>query len=651
MTTHNQGANRIGVILLAAGYGTRLARDIANAPSFAALANTPKPLLPLGGRVLLSHWVHTFSAVSNLAAIVVVTNDAHLQLYKQWGSTLAQTQQTALTVVSDGTTSNENRVGAVAAMRIGVDALPLNINTVVIVAGDTLLPAFDAAALVAQFHSVDASAAICAYSLRDPADCVRRGMLRVDADSFATELVEKPASVAESPSNLACAPIYFLRNAKFDSFKAFLDEHVDKPLKQRDAPGFWVRWVIPRVRTYVLRVTDRIDIGGLPHYRDALSRFSSTGARVGRLKVLPRLANEPAIGRAAPRAGLLGNPSDGYGGKTISIALASEGYAEVMAVASLKFSVAHNPAHELPTEFDSIHELSSTVSKYGVNYGARQLVIAAAASFAKILKETSINGETADVGSTTVLNCHLTYTTTIPVRLGLAGSSALILATFRALARFYNTSLYRLNPIIELWPLCLLKVERDMLGIASGLQDRVAQMYQGCMYMDFSSDPPRYTRLDHSRLPPLWIAYRSSADSVGECSGKVHSNLGARYRVGDPEVLSGMTKLGAVAEKGRGAILGDIKVMPELFRKNFALRLQLVGEDVVGEDNMACVGVAEKAGFAAKLCGSGGAIICVSNSAGELNELETKRAHDMFSEAGFVLRRVEVLPDVVWSEE
>ena len=651
MTDPNENPNRIGVVLLAAGYGSRLARDISATPSFSELSNTPKPLLPLGGRVLLSHWVHTFNIVQNLASIVVVTNDTHLELYKTWASNLKELCDVTIKIVSDGTTSNENRVGAVAAMRIGIEALPSTISAAVLVAGDTLLPDFDASSLISQFIKTDANAGICAYSLRDPADCIRRGMLRIDDNNFATELVEKPASVAESPSNLACAPIYFIRNSNFDSFAKFLDDHNGKPLEQRDAPGFWVRWIIPRVRTCVLRVKDRIDIGGLAHYREALARFCSTGAKVGRFKVLHRLNNEPAIGRAAPRAGLLGNPSDGYGGKTIAIALASEGFAEVMAIQSHRFSIVPNPAHELPTEFDSVLDLANCVSKYGVNYGARQLVLAASAAFAKVFKSNSPNGDTDLVGSTIPLNCRLTYSTTIPARLGLAGSSALILATFRALARFYNTSLYRIDPAIESWPQRLLEVERDMLGIVGGLQDRVAQVYQGCMYMDFSTDPPQYTRLDHSRLPALWIAYRSSSNSVGECSGKVHSDLRARYRAGDAAVLSGMTKLAVLAEKGRDAILGDSKSMAELFRNNFSLRLQLVGEHVVGNDNLSCVNIATKTGFGAKLCGSGGAIICVADESRDLNELEEKHAKGAFLEAGFVLRRVETLPAIVWGEE
>lgn len=621
----------VGLVLLAAGYGTRLARDVAACNSFKHLAAYPKPLLPLGGKALLSHWREQFSALPSFKEVVVVTNDAHRTLYEQWARSFDNVQ-----VISDGTTSNENRTGAIAAMRLGVSELSSGVDVAVIVAGDTLLPTLDACALLSEFSG--SAQAVCAYKLRDMNDCVRRGMLRVDASGTAVDLVEKPASPAESPSDLACAPVYLLTRAMFSTFDVFFKENADAPLKERDAPGFWVRWAVKKHSTKVLRVGDRIDIGGLAHYRDALSRCCAP--RLGAIDILPRTDEEPAVGRAYPRAGVLGNPSDGYGGKTIAIALASEGHAEVIATPASHFSVSHNDAHEMPHSFDSIRSLSDSVRRYGVNYGARQLVLAACAAFARLLP----------AGSGVMPNCTVSYETTIAARLGLAGSSAIILATLRALSRFYKTSLPKLDPAIESWPARVLAVERELLGIEGGLMDRVAQVYQGCMFMDFSADKPRYTRLDHTLLPQLWIVYRADA-TVGECSGKVHSDLRKRFCNCDEAVLSGMRKLGQVAEMGREALSanGDVSKLPHLMCRNFKLRLELVGENVVGDHNMHLVRTAEKAGFAAKMCGSGGAVICVADPVSALKEEQVARARSIFEDEGLVLRKVEVLSGAEWS--
>lgn len=305
-----------------------------------------------------------------------------------------------------------------------------------------------------------------------------------------------------------------------------------------------------------------------------------------------------------------------------------------------QFKISRNDAHELPIRYGNLQHLSQVVHKYGVDYGARRLIVAAAAYFERTMKE-------ADFEATST--CELNYSTTIPARLGLAGSSALILATFRALARFHGTSLRMLDGDIETWPVRILAVEREMLDIAGGLMDRVAQVFQGCVFMNFSGDAPTYERLDTSSLPPLWIAYRNDS-AVGECSGKVHCDLGQRFRSGDKSVVEGMKKLGNVAERGRLA-LKDRKRMTELallFRENFQLRIQLMGEEAVGVHNVGMVKTANDFGFAAKLSGSGGAIICVADPVRELTAEEEDAAVRNFDSADLILHRVSLLEAVDW---
>lgn len=638
-------STRAGVVILAAGYGTRLSRDIASTPAFIHLAGTPKPLLPVGGRAIVTHWVDAFSALAGLAEIVVVSNAVHFPLYAAWAEKFDSER---IRVISDGSTNNASRLGAVAAMRIGVEAISNDVEVCFVVAGDTILPGVDVAEQLTRFNEANTLMGVFAYELKDPADCVRRGMLKTDSAGRATALVEKPSSVDASPSNLACAPVYVLRRPLFAAFASFMDEHSSAPLEKRDPPGFWVAWALTRTPCAVLRIPDRVDIGGLAHYVDALHRHGA--------EKTARSPEEPAVGRAYARAGLLGNPSDGYGGKTIAVALASEGFAEVVASPAERFSVVANGDHEMPADFASVQEMAGCVRKRGVHFGARALVVAAAAAFAEFVDELPpAAGATSNgVGQTTApagsRNCMLTYSTAIPTRLGLSGSSALILATFRALARFRATSLSSLDGDIASWPPRLRTVERELLGIECGLMDRVAQVYQGCVFMDFSEkDDGECHRIDERRLPELWIAYRDGG-RVGEHSGKVHSNLGERFRAGDKEVIEGMKALGEIAERGRRALGkgGDISGLPGLMRENFRLRLQLVGKEAVGEGNLQLVKTANEAGFAAKMSGSGGAVICMADPVRELSAEEVKVARGKFGERGFVLRRVEVLGRCEW---
>src|SRR5690606_37782341 len=105
------------------------------------------------------------------------------------------------------------------------------------------------------------------------------------------------------------------------------------------------------------------------------------------------------------------------------------------------------------------------------------------------------------------------YETNIPRNVGLAGSSAIIVATLRALMEWYGVEIPQ-----EVQPSLALSVERNELGITAGLQDRVIQVYEGVVAMDFSkeleqTDPEvelswgRYSPLDPAALPPLYVSY------------------------------------------------------------------------------------------------------------------------------------------------
>jgi glucuronokinase len=645
-------ADRVGVVFLAAGFGTRLARDMRADPAFAAQASTPKPLLPVGGRVLLDHWLDSLNTIATLSSIVVVTNAAHERRYVSWAASIAGNR--AVRVVSDGSATNEGRLGAVADMRVGLDALAAEKNradVAVVIAGDTLLPGVDMGERLATFAASAAQIGVFAYTLADPADCVRRGMLRVDDGGKVVALVEKPRTVEESPSNLATAPVYILRRAAWGTPGEFLAESVAAraALAQRDAPGFWLSWAIPRRECALLAVESRVDIGGLAHYKDALWRFASTDAPA-------RIAGEPAVGRALARVGLLGNPSDGYGGRCIAFSIESEGCAEVVVTPAERFTVVPNPVHETPDEFESIAECAKNIAVCGIHYGARQLVLAGVCAFVEAWTARGGAGSAA-AGPGPAANCRLSYSTTIPTRLGLSGSSAVILATIRGLARFHGTSMEGLDADIRTWPARVLRAETDLLGCTAGLMDRVAQVYGGLVWMDFAESRtglPAVERLDEARLPEMWLAYRKGG-KVGEASSVVHSRLRKRFQTGDEAIVVAMKRLADVADRGRSVLRraadggsGSVALLPGLMNENWELRAPLVGSDAAAEENRRLVACARRAGFAASQTGSGGAIVCVPDPLRKLSDDELVGAERVFSQAGYVLRPVVASGPTSW---
>ena len=172
--------------------------------------------------------------------------------------------------------------------------------------------------------------------------------------------------------------------------------------------------------------------------------------------------------RAYARAGLIGNPSDGYHGKTISI-IVRNFWAEVVLYEwdSVDIVLAENDR----ARFSSIYDLAKDVKLHGY-YGGIRLIKATIKRFVDYCERRGLTLHDR--------NFSVRYQTNIPQQVGMAGSSAIIVATLRGLMDFYGVAIP-----LEVQPSLVLAVEREDLGIGAGLQDRVIQVYEGMVYMDF----------------------------------------------------------------------------------------------------------------------------------------------------------------------
>jgi glucuronokinase len=296
------------------------------------------------------------------------------------------------------------------------------------------------------------------------------------------------------------------------------------------------------------------------------------------------------------RAGLMGNPSDGYNGKTISL-IVRDFAAEVTLYEWDQLEIVWS--QEDRSRFRSINELHRDVELHGY-YGGVRLVKATIKKFVEFCRfhGHSLHNQ----------NFSIRYQSSIPRQVGLAGSSAIIVATLRCLMEFYGVEIPR-----SVQPSVVLSVETDELGIAAGLQDRVIQVYEGVVHMDFSLERMReqlgyrcgvYEPLDIASLPPLYIAY---CGEVSEPTEVVHNNLRERYQRGEKNVVTAMTQFAQLADDARDAIAsGNGERLSQLIDANYNLRrsiCQIPG----GQQEM--VDRARKCGASAKFAGSGGAII------------------------------------------
>lgn len=294
-----------------------------------------------------------------------------------------------------------------------------------------------------------------------------------------------------------------------------------------------------------------------------------------------------------PRAALIGNPSDGYYGKTIAF---------VFSNFSAKVQLYHTPELEIIPEkmdvdcFANIRELAHKVSLNGY-YGGLRLIKAAIKVFYEYCKQNNIKLHEQ--------NFTIRYSSNIPLRLGLAGSSAIITATFKALMKFFGVEIVK--PILAN---LVLSVENRELGIAAGLQDRVAQAYETPVYMNFSKSIMdqqgygEYSPVDSSNFPNLYIAFRHE---LSEGTEVLHNSLRARFNIGEPAVLEAMKEWAGLTEQFRDALAErDNQLMATLINRNFDLRRSLVH---IEPGNIEMVELARSTGASAKFTGSGGAII------------------------------------------
>ncbi len=335
----------------------------------------------------------------------------------------------------------------------------------------------------------------------------------------------------------------------------------------------------------------------------------------------------PIHASANARIGLLGNPSDGYFGRTIACTI--DNFAATVELnPSRRLTLIPNPAFD-PTEFDSLDGLSQTVRRDGY-YGGLRLIYATCKKFAEFCEghEIPLRSE----------NFSLRYNTTIPRQVGLAGSSAIITATVRALRAFYDIGDDLISKNIQ--PNLVLSVEEEDLDIRAGLQDRVAQTWGGLVYMDFDRELletrgyGEYESIELDELPLLFLVYTDKPKD----SGKVHSDVRARWHQGDAAIIDGMEELAQIAADGKTALTdGDFGTLSALMDRNFGIRLRMFGEDVIGAENMKMINIAREEGASAKFCGSGGAIVGLCES-----KTQFDRLHNIFGRRGYSFARIAI---------
>lgn len=328
----------------------------------------------------------------------------------------------------------------------------------------------------------------------------------------------------------------------------------------------------------------------------------------------------------------MGNPSDGFGGKTIAC-LIGDFAASVTLWESPQLEIIPHPKFD-PFCFRDLADLTYTASLDGY-YGGLRLLFATCKRFHQYCQEAGL--------SLPDRNFTMEYDINIPRQVGLAGSSAIITAALQALIEFYQVDETVLPKPIQ--PNLVLEVETKELHIQAGLQDRVVQCYGGLVYMDFAPEiiaahgHGYYEPMDINLLPPLYLAYSDCPSD----SGKIHSNVRYRFDAGAPEVIAGMKEFARYTDEARTALLArDHETLGQLMDANFDTRRRIYGDEWIGARNIDMIETARRFGLPAKFSGSGGAIVGLYST-----EEQFQEAQKAFIAKGYHFQRIHPVQTTV----
>jgi len=243
----------LNAILLAAGYGTRL---------YPLTKDTAKPLLPVGGRPIVERLVDQLDQVAEITRMVLVSNERFADRFRDWAAGLAPA--TPLEVISDGSTSNEGRLGAVGDVQFAVEQCGLAGEAAYVMATDNL-PRFDLRDLFDPWRRLGVSA-VFACRVADRQQLTRMGVAELDAEGRIVRFEEKPA---EPKGEFRVPPFYLYTADAGAGLGAFLAE-VGNP----DAPGHYLAWWVRRGPVHAVRRDEgTYDIGTLESYRAVCAEF------------------------------------------------------------------------------------------------------------------------------------------------------------------------------------------------------------------------------------------------------------------------------------------------------------------------------------------------------------------------------------------
>lgn len=242
-------------LILAAGYATRL---------YPLTENFPKPLLKVGDKAILDWLVDDVSDSGLVDEFVVISNHKFSSCFTEWAAARKKAGNVKITVVDDGTSTNETRLGAVVDIRFAIEELGLD-DDMLVIAGDNVLD-FSLRKFIAYSIARDSSC-IMRYFEPDEKRLRKCGVVEIDASDRILSMEEKPS---DPKSHWCCPPFYYYKKDDARLVRKGIEAGCGT-----DAPGSFIAWLASIVPVHAMEMPGkRFDIGDIESYHQVCQEYS-----------------------------------------------------------------------------------------------------------------------------------------------------------------------------------------------------------------------------------------------------------------------------------------------------------------------------------------------------------------------------------------
>lgn len=237
-------------LILAAGYATRL---------YPLTENFPKPLLTVGEKTILDWLIEDIDTAGAVDEYIVISNHKYAHHFKAW----AKTKKQKITVVDDGTDTNETRLGAVKDIQFAIEQQNLQ-EDMLVIAGDNVLD-FSLTEFIEYAHKKNTSC-ILRYYEPDDKKLLKCGVVTVDENDRILKMTEKST---EPATHWCCPPFYYY--TKDDA--ALVPKGIACGCGT-DAPGSYIAWLCTQTTVHAMQMPGkRYDIGNLESYEKVKAEY------------------------------------------------------------------------------------------------------------------------------------------------------------------------------------------------------------------------------------------------------------------------------------------------------------------------------------------------------------------------------------------